>query len=681
MKKSPRFHSSLSLSLTLLLFPLLSLRAVPPAAPSNVRAIVLPAEVLLTWDASAGADHYRVYRADLDRRWMPIATQLTVPRYRDTDFRSLPCYYQIAACNAAGECAATLEFTVNPATAAISLIGAKTRPLSDTSMSVAWTLQGTGGGDALLEVSPSLNSLQPVCVNPALASRHEFAVANLAPNTTYFYRLTSAGANGAGFTYIDQFTTRPYTAPPPAEVRLTDPLPALVTDEDTPVDFTLTAANPGGRPLTFFVGNVPFGTIWGTPPNLTYLPSPEHSGLDYFECGFSDGVFPYFAIVFVTVNSVLDSPIALDRSVTFTEDVGGRFNVQATAWDSAPTAVDCLIVDGPTNGTLTKVPFERMSVQYIPNPNFNGVDHFTFRCFDGQRIGNAATVRLRVTPANDTPVANPQTVTVMRDTPQTITLDSSDPDGDLLTCVVQSGPSHGTLYGPTPNLTGQVTYAPAAGYTGSDSFTWQVTDPSGAAASATVTIDVLRGNLGPAANETSVSTAYGVPVSVVLTGSDPDGDALTFTVVTLPSHGTLSGVAPNLVYTPAAGYSGADSFAFKANDGQADSAPATVTLSVGPASEPPCPAPRLTAVGVSHRQINLSWTDQCGRETGFRIERSKQDRTKHELKWEPIGMVAANVTSFADTSLEGRRTFYYRVIAITGSANPPCSNVASASMR
>jgi hypothetical protein len=359
----------------------------------------------------------------------------------------------------------------------------------------------------------------------------------------------------------------------------------------------------------------------------------------------------------------------------------------------------------------------------------------------------------------------------MRDTPQTITLDSSDPDGDLLTCVVQSGPSHGTLSGPTPNLTGHVTYAPAAGYFGSDSFTWQVTDPSGAAASATVTIDVLRGNLAPAANATAVSTVYGVPVSVVLTGSDPDGDALAFSVMTLPSHGMLSGVAPNLVYTPSAGYLGADSFAFKANDGQADSAPATVSidvlpgnvaptanaasvstaygvpasvlltgsdpdgdaltfsvmtlpshgtlsgvapnlvytpatgysgadsfnfnasdgqadsapatvaLSVGPASEPPCPAPRLTAVGVSHRQINLSWTDQCGRETGFRIERSKQEKTKHEWKWEPIGTVAANVTSFADTRLQGRRTFYYRVIAITGSVNPPCSNVASASAR
>src|SRR6266508_445517 len=60
MKKSPRFPASLSLSLTLLLCPLLSVHAVPPAAPTNVRAVVLPAEVLLTWDASAGADHYRV---------------------------------------------------------------------------------------------------------------------------------------------------------------------------------------------------------------------------------------------------------------------------------------------------------------------------------------------------------------------------------------------------------------------------------------------------------------------------------------------------------------------------------------------------------------------------------------------------------------------------------------------
>ena len=55
---------------------------------------------------------------------------------------------------------------------------------------------------------------------------------------------------------------------------------------------------------------------------------------------------------------------------------------------------------------------------------------------------------------------------------------------------------------------------------------------------------------------------------------------LTYSVASGPGHGALSGTAPNLTYTPAAGYSGADSFTFVANDGQASSAPATVSITV-----------------------------------------------------------------------------------------------------
>jgi hypothetical protein len=55
---------------------------------------------------------------------------------------------------------------------------------------------------------------------------------------------------------------------------------------------------------------------------------------------------------------------------------------------------------------------------------------------------------------------------------------------------------------------------------------------------------------------------------------------LTFAVVAAPSHGTLSGTAPNLTYTPAIGYVGADSFTFKANDGKADSNVATISISI-----------------------------------------------------------------------------------------------------
>jgi hypothetical protein len=66
-----------------------------------------------------------------------------------------------------------------------------------------------------------------------------------------------------------------------------------------------------------------------------------------------------------------------------------------------------------------------------------------------------------------------------------------------------------------------------------------------------------------------------------------DGDALTFTIVTPPAHGTLAGTAPNLTYTPAANYNGPDSFSFKANDGTVDSSPATVSITVTPVNDAP----------------------------------------------------------------------------------------------
>jgi hypothetical protein len=75
------------------------------------------------------------------------------------------------------------------------------------------------------------------------------------------------------------------------------------------------------------------------------------------------------------------------------------------------------------------------------------------------------------------------------------------------------------------------------------------------------------------------------PLTVLLSGSDPNGDALTYTITTPPTHGTLSGTAPNLTYTPAPNYSGPDSFAFKTSDGLLESAPATISITVHPREE------------------------------------------------------------------------------------------------
>jgi hypothetical protein len=68
------------------------------------------------------------------------------------------------------------------------------------------------------------------------------------------------------------------------------------------------------------------------------------------------------------------------------------------------------------------------------------------------------------------------------------------------------------------------------------------------------------------------------PKAITLLATDVDGDPLTYQIAAQPAHGTLSGTPPNVTYTPAAGYSGSDSFTFKANDGRVDSNIATVSI-------------------------------------------------------------------------------------------------------
>ncbi|MEX2140306.1 MAG: cadherin-like domain-containing protein [Pirellulales bacterium] len=84
----------------------------------------------------------------------------------------------------------------------------------------------------------------------------------------------------------------------------------------------------------------------------------------------------------------------------------------------------------------------------------------------------------------------------------------------------------------------------------------------------------------PVANDQTVTTTVNTAINISLTATDPDNDPLTFTIVSFPSHGALSGTAPNVRYTPANGYVGPDSFTFQASDGDGDSNIATVRITV-----------------------------------------------------------------------------------------------------
>jgi serine protease len=105
-------------------------------------------------------------------------------------------------------------------------------------------------------------------------------------------------------------------------------------------------------------------------------------------------------------------------------------------------------------------------------------------------------------------------------------------------------------------------------------------------------------NNPPVANDQSVTIDEDTPVAITLTATDPDGDTLTYSILSGPLNGVLTGTAPTLTYTPNTDYNGADSFTFKVNDGTADSNTATVNITVTEA--PTSPTMHIDSINMSN---------------------------------------------------------------------------------
>jgi hypothetical protein len=123
----------------------------------------------------------------------------------------------------------------------------------------------------------------------------------------------------------------------------------------------------------------------------------------------------------------------------------------------------------------------------------------------------------------------------------------------------------------------------------------------------TDTFTISKSNSAPMANNQAVSVTKNTAKPITLTASDIDGNNLAYTVLTQPSHGSLTGTTPSLTYTPSSGYTGSDSFTFKVNDGQIDSNTATVSISV---SDAPAGGyhydPSFVATGSNYHEVPSS---------------------------------------------------------------------------
>jgi Bacterial Ig domain len=375
---------------------------------------------------------------------------------------------------------------------------------------------------------------------------------------------------------------------------------------------------PAGRELVFgiFVRNTGQTFLMG--PGSRNPDGIPHAAVTQvaervFDVGFEDflggGDRDYNDNVFRFTGNLApnEPPVADDRSLTTPEDT--PLAVMLTGTDPEGEPLTFAVATPPANGTLSGT---APSLTYTPAANFTGTDSFTFTVTDADGAVDTGTITITVTPVNDPPVADDQSLTTPEDTPRALTLTGSDIDGDALTFTA-AAPAHGTLSGSGASLV----YTPAANFNGTDSFTFVVDDGHGGIDTGTITITVTAVNDPPVANDDArtIDENDEVTVAVLANDSDADGDPLTAELVSPPAHGTATCSATQCVYRPVSNFVGTDTFRYRACDPSGACDEATVTIEVRGIGKPG----RLTGGGwlrtddgKSHHQVHLGCTAAQG---------------------------------------------------------------------
>jgi VCBS repeat-containing protein len=196
-------------------------------------------------------------------------------------------------------------------------------------------------------------------------------------------------------------------------------------------------------------------------------------------------------------------------------------------------------------------------------------------------------------PHNSTPVAADDSYAVTRNKQLVVAgsgllTNDTDADGDALSAVLVSNPSHGQL---TLNANGTFVYTPNTQFIGFDSFTYKANDSLATSGVATVLIQI-GDNTAPVATDDSYYVGLNTKLTVGAAGvlandTDVNGDPLSAVLVSKPTQGQLKLKADGtFVYTPNKHFSGLDSFSYKSNDSLAVSGVATVLIQVGPNTAP-----------------------------------------------------------------------------------------------
>ncbi|MBD2068139.1 tandem-95 repeat protein [Leptolyngbya sp. FACHB-671] len=343
---------------------------------------------------------------------------------------------------------------------------------------------------------------------------------------------------------------------------------------------------------------------------FTYTPAAGFSGADSFTYTANDGKGgTSVGTVAVTVTPVVTPPVNTppvavpDAATTTSGSAVTTGNVLTNDTDLNGDALTVSSFTQATNGTV--VNNNNGTFTYTPAAGFSGADSFTYTANDGKGGTSVGTVAVTVTPVvtppvNIPPVAVPDAATTTSGNAVTtvnVLTNDTDLNGDALTVSSFTQATNGTVVN---NNNGTFTYTPAAGFSGADSFTYTANDGKGGTSVGTVAVTVTPVvtppvNIPPVAVPDAATTTSGnavTTVNVLTNDTDLNGDALTVSSFTQATNGTVvNNNNGTFTYTPAAGFSGADSFTYTANDGKGGTSVGTVAVTVTPVVTPPVNTP------------------------------------------------------------------------------------------
>ena len=291
----------------------------------------------------------------------------------------------------------------------------------------------------------------------------------------------------------------------------------------------------------------------------------------------------------------------------FTQAVesGGTGYLSANCTDDEEDAISYELVSQPAHGHVVLRKYEQpvgppyWSFEYEAPEDYLGDDPFTIRATDdhGGVSDPLPTIAVKVVKPQPPQCLSQEKVTMRPNRSRGLTLFCTSggfftAGGKPPTYAIVDQPAHGTLSGLSSSGLGSVTYTPDPGFEGDDSFTFKGVNPAGDS-------NVVKQEITVSSTYNAKPSCYGnfIGDRVHTGGSrtislgcwDSDGDTLTYTL-TDPPHGTLGEVTPpppgqlfglaTVKYTPDPGFTGHDSFQFKANDGTVDSDTATEALDV-----------------------------------------------------------------------------------------------------